>query len=290
MTTSPRLPLLVSTAWLADHPDQPDLRIYDCTMTQVPDPVTTYRVQHMREAWSAGHIPGAGYIDQHEDLSDTASRWRFSLQEPVALAATLGRMGISNDTPVVLYSTSNASWSTRAWWVLSCAGCSNVAVLDGGYPKWLAEGGPVSTAPCRYPAASFESQFHADMICDRGAVLAAIGDPSRIIVDALTPEQHAGTGGLQYGRPGHIRGAVNMPWRDLTDPVHGTFLPPDAIRVKLRQAGIAEDREALIYCGGGIAAAATYFAMVLAGHGRLRLYDASLQEWAADPDLPMDRD
>lgn len=282
------IPLLVSTGWLADRLDDPKLRIYDCSMTQVPDPVTTYRICNLREVWSKGHIPGAGYIDQHEDLSDTGARWRFTLKDADGLATALGRLGISNDTPVVLYSTSNASWSTRAWWCLRTAGCRHVAVLDGGMPKWMAEGRAVSTAPCTYPSTIFNPDYQRQLICDRESVLAATSDPSKVIVDALTAEQHAGTGGLQYARPGHIRGARNMPWRDLTNPVTGEFLDAATIRSKLGAAGITGDREAIVYCGGGIAAAATYFAMALAGYPRLRLYDNSLQEWSADPALPME--
>lgn len=280
--------LLVSTGWVAERLDDPALRIYDCTMLQTPDPQTTYRVRNMRGAWAAAHIPGSGYIDLAKDLSSGETALRFMLAPIGQLTEALERLGIGNGNLVVLYSAANASWATRVWWVLRYLGFDNAAVLDGGLAKWRNEGRPLSTAPCRYPRARFVPRARPELLCDRGAVLAAIGDPVRVIVNALLPEQHAGTGGVAYGRAGRIAGSVNVPGRHLTDAATGTFLGAGELRQMFAQAGVTREREVIAYCGGGIAASAVAFALALLGHENVRLYDASLQEWAVDGSLPME--
>jgi thiosulfate/3-mercaptopyruvate sulfurtransferase len=210
---------------------------------------------------------------------------------PVAeLARALGRLGIGNQHQVVLYSTTDANWATRAWWVLRCAGFDRAAVLDGGFRKWTAEGRPVSAEPCGYSPERFVPKPRLGLMCDRDAVLAAIDDPSRILLNALTRERHAGTGGMHYGRPGRIRGSANLPSRDLIDAQTGTFRASAELKRLFARVGVTPEREVIAYCGGGIAASALTFALTLLEHDRMRLYDGSLQEWAADERLPMEHD
>jgi len=281
---------LVSTEWLAGHLNDPELRVFDCTSRLVPDTPTSYRVETARYEWAREHIPGAGYIDLEADCSDLHSPLRFMLAPPPQLAQALGRLGIAQDSRVVLYSTSEANWATRMWWVLRCAGFDNAAVLDGGFAKWKAEGRPVSDAPCRYLPATFVPQPRPQLMCERDAVLAAIGDAGTVIVNGLARDRHAGTGGMHYGRPGRIAGSVNVPGRELVDPRTGVFLPRDELQRRFAAVGVAPDRAVITYCGGGIAAATVAFALALLGHEHICLYDGSLQEWAADPQLPMECD
>ena len=280
---------LVSTEWLAASLDQPGLRVFDCTMALLPDPQTTYRVENRRNVWEQGHIPGAGYIDLAVDFSDRQSSMRFMLAPVGQIAAALERLGVDNDSQVVVYSTAEMNWATRAWWVMRCVGMDRVAVLDGGFRKWQEEGRPMSQEPCAYGAARFRPSPRPQLMCDRDAVLAAIGKPHKVIVNALTREQHAGKG-VQYGRPGRITGSVNVPAREVVDPASGRFRSREELRRMFDEAGVTPDREAMTYCGGGINAATTAFALALLGHSRIRLYDASLQEWALDDRLPMERD
>jgi thiosulfate/3-mercaptopyruvate sulfurtransferase len=280
---------LVSTEWLAARLGRPELRVFDCTMALLPDPKTTYRVENRRNVWAEGHIPGSGYIDLAADLSDRHSRLRFMLAPVAQIVATLERLGVGNDTQVVVYSTAEMNWATRTWWVMRGVGVDRVAVLDGGFKKWMEEGRPVSQETCAYEGARFQPAPRPELMCDRDAVLAAIGKPDKVIINALTREQHAGKG-VQYGRPGRITGSVNVPAREVVDAASGRFRSRDELRRLFDEAGVTPDREAMTYCGGGINAATTAFALAMLGHPGIRLYDASLQEWALDDRLPMERD
>jgi thiosulfate/3-mercaptopyruvate sulfurtransferase len=281
---------LVSTDWLADHLDDPDLRIYDCTTVLVPDPVVTYTIGSGRDGYDEGHIPGAGYIHCQDDLSDTAAEHRFMLADPETYARNVGRLGIGDGVRVVLYSRTQLFWSTRAWWTLHAYGFDDAAVLDGGFIKWQAEGRPVSTAPCTYPPTTFTPRPQPSVIASRHDVLAQIGRPDTVIVNALAREQHAGTGGNSFGRTGRIAGSVNAPYAEIADMAAGTFRAPDDIRNVLTDAGATPDKRILNYCGGGISATIGYLAERLLGYENTVLYDGSMQEWALDDKLPMERD
>jgi thiosulfate/3-mercaptopyruvate sulfurtransferase len=124
-------------------------------------------------------------------------------------------------------------------------------------------------------------------MADKNDVLAAIGDGAVCTINALQAPQHAGAGGNTYGRPGRIKGSVNVPTVGLLDPETNTFLPPAALRAKF-DAVHAFDKKVITYCGGGIAASATAHALVMLGHPNVRLYDASMSEWAVDDSLPME--
>jgi thiosulfate/3-mercaptopyruvate sulfurtransferase len=280
---------LVTTDWLAAHLDDPVLRIYDCAMRLVPDPQLTYRVEDMRREWGQGHIPGSGYIDIAGDLSDHSSRLRFMCPPLGQVVSAFEWLGVSDSSRVVLYSgTVDVQWATRVWWMLRAIGFDNAAVLDGGLKKWQAEGRPVSTEPCRYMRGYLTARPRPQLMCGRDDVLAAIGDPGTVIINALSREQHAGTGGTAFGRAGRIAGSVNVPTRELVDPKTGAFKPLDEIRRMFADAGASPEREALTYCGGGIAASTTALMLTLLGHDHVRLYDASMQEWAKDETLPME--
>jgi thiosulfate/3-mercaptopyruvate sulfurtransferase len=118
-------------------------------------------------------------------------------------------------------------------------------------------------------------------------VLAALGTDRTCVLNALTEEQHRGTGGVNYGRPGRIAGSANVPARDLVDPKTHAYLPADVLRAKFAAAGALDAGRVITYCGGGIAASSDAFVLTLLGRDDVAVYDASLSEWAADPALPM---
>ena len=277
---------LVETDWLDQHLG--DVVVLDCTTHLIPDPKITYVVKPGREDFEKGHIPGAQFCDVSRDVSDTSQKFNFMRQKPADFAAAMRRFGISNDTRIVTYSTANPWWATRVWWLLRSFGHDNAAVLNGGWQKWIAEGRSVETGPgTARPAGSFVVREERDLMVGKDQVKAAIGDAGVCTLNALLASQHTGSGGNSYGRPGRIAGSVNLPAAHLLDPATNTFLPPDELRQRLGAVG-ALDRPVIAYCGGGIAASADAFILTMLGHTDVRIYDASLSEWAKDESLPME--
>lgn len=281
---------LVETDWLAAHLGDKNLVVLDGTVHLIPDPKITYVVKSGREDFEKGHIPGAQFADLQADLSDnTGTRLRFMRPNAAVFAEAMSRFGAGPDSKIVLYSTANPQWASRIWWLLRTFGFDNAAVLNGGFKKWAAEGRPVETGPGKpRPRANFTvREDRAGLMAGKEEVLAAIGDGGSCTINALQAVQHAGAGGNVYGRPGRIKGSVNVPTVGLVDPEKGTFVDAEALRAKFAAVG-AFDKRVITYCGGGIAASATALALVMLGHPDVRLYDASMSEWAVDPSLPME--
>jgi thiosulfate/3-mercaptopyruvate sulfurtransferase len=279
---------LIATDSLERQLGDPDLRILDCTTHLIPDPKITYQVVPGRADFEKGHIPGAQFVDIQADVSDTSHRLRFMKPSAEAFAAAMGRFGVGEGTRVVLYSTTTPQWATRVWWLLRVFGFDAAAVLDGGWQKWNREGRPVETGPARVrPPGRFVIREQRPLMVGKDAVLQATGDGAVCTLNALSPEQHAGTGGNTYGRPGRIAGSVNLPAAHLIDPATNAFLPAAELRRRFEGVG-AFGKEVISYCGGGIAASADAFALVMLGHPDVKLYDASMSEWATDPTLPME--
>jgi thiosulfate/3-mercaptopyruvate sulfurtransferase len=279
---------LVGTDALERQLGDPDLRVLDCTTHLIPDPKITYQVVPGRTDFEKGHIPGAQFVDLQDDLSDKSHRLRFMLPPAEAFAAAMSRFGVGAGRRVVLYSTANPWWATRVWWMLRVFGFDDAAVLNGGWQKWSREGRPIETGPAKpRPAGHFIVREQRPLMVGKEEVLQAIGDDAACTINALSPEQHAGAGGNSYGRPGHIKDSVNLPAAHLLDPATNEFLPPAELRKRFAAIG-AFDKRVITYCGGGIAASADALALVMLGHPEVRLYDASLGEWATDPSLPME--
>jgi len=277
---------LVETDWLDQHLD--DVVLLDCTTHLIPDPNTTYVVKPGRDDFEKGHIPGAQFCDVSRDVSDPTQKFNFMRPQPDEFAAALRRFGISNGSRVVTYSTGNPWWATRVWWLLREFGHDNAAVLNGGWQKWKAEGRTIETGPgTPRPPGDFTVQQIRNLMVGKDAVKAAIGDAGVCTLNALLPAQHTGAGGNSYGRPGRIAGSVNVPAMHLLDPETNAFLSADELRRRLGAVG-ALDRPVIAYCGGGIAASADALILTMLGHTEVRIYDASLSEWAKDESLPME--
>ena len=172
------------------------------------------------------------------DLSDPDHKLHFMLPGPERFAEGMARLGIGDDTKVVCYATAFHWWATRFWWMLRVFGHDNAVVLDGGFQRWQAEGRPVETGPAApRPRAVFTSRFHPEMVADRQDVLTAIGAGDACVVNALRPEQHAGAGATNYGRPGHITGSISVvmtaPARAPKNSVVSGFSRPATLRVAI---------------------------------------------------------
>jgi thiosulfate/3-mercaptopyruvate sulfurtransferase len=279
---------LVETGWLAQHLYDPNVLVLDCTTHLIPDPKITYQVKPGREDFEQAHVPGAQFVDMLRDVSDASQRLRFMRQSPEDFASSMRRFGMNSTTRVVTYSTANIWWATRLWWLLHEFGHDNAAVLNGGWQKWRKEDRPVEAGPARTRApGDFTVREVRNLMVGKDEVRRAIGNGAICTINALMPQQHTGAGGNSYGRPGPIKGSVNLPAAHLLDPETNEFLPADELRKRFAAVG-AMDKQVINYCGGGIAASADALALVMLGHKDVKLYDGSLSEWASDPSLPME--
>lgn len=282
---------LVSTDWLGANLEDPELRVFDCSVHLAPLPDGSgQQAKSARGDYEAGHIPGSAFIDLQEDLSDAASPLRFVVPDADRFAAAMSRLGVGPGVRVVLYDRSRNQWAARVWWMLRGFGFDAAAVLDGGWAKWTAEGRSVSTAPAQFVEAQFETRPRPEMFADKAAVRAGIGDPETHLLNALTREQHAGQGGVHYGRAGRIPGSAVVPARDLIDPETQSYKPAAELRRLFAAAGVLDGKRVIVYCGGGIAASSDALVLSALGVEDVAVYTNSLQEWAPDQTCPMETD
>ena len=286
MTKRPEL--IVDPALVEAGLDAGTIRVIDCTVTFETKPVGASTIHSGRDTWLAGHIPGAAYLHMVDDLSDPEGAYPFTIAPQAQIDRVLSEIGISPDDTVVLYGSGTAVAVTRALWVLTVSGLRDVRIMDGGWQRWVAEGRTVSTGEEQFTSSTFRGSRNQSAIADRETIRQAIAAGDVQIVNALSVAQFQGTGGTHYGRPGRIPNSLSVPATDLLDPLTGDFAPPEQMARQI--AGIDPAKPVITYCGGGIAAAATRFALHVAGHDNLQLYDNSLLEWSAVPDLPMDSD
>lgn len=279
---------LVGTDWLAGHLDDPAVRVVDCTTHLPPKPdFSLYDVVPGRADFERGHIPGAAFLDIEHDVSAPHPSLHFMLPQAGKFAGAMQRLGISDDTRVVAYATANHWWATRLWWMLRVFGHDKAAVLDGGFQKWVAQKHPIEAGPARpRPEGRFTARPpRRELVADRNDVLAAIGADGVCTVNALRAEQHAGTGGVHYGRRGHIKGSISIPSIEHLNP-DNTFRAAEELSRMFAPA--LNSPSVITYCGGGIAATSVALVLAMLGRPDARVYDASLTEWAADPQLPME--
>lgn len=270
---------LVSTDWLAAHLGDPDLRILDASWHM---PATG---RDARAEYDAAHIPGARFFDI-DAISDKRSALPHMAPPPEMFISRMRAMGVGDGHQVVIYDNSDVRSAFRVWWTFRLMGKTDVAVLDGGLPKWRAEGRPTEDMPPVMRDRHITVQRQAGLVRDVTQVAAAskLGDPQ--IVDARSPERFRGDqpeprAGL---RAGHIPGSRNLPFGRLFN-ADGTMIAPDAIRSAFADAGIDLSRPVITTCGSGVTAAALSFALERAGHRDHSLYDGSWTEWGSFADL-----
>lgn len=279
---------LISTDDLARRTAAPAVRIYDCTTYLKPGPDGRYIAESGCPNYDQGHIPGAAYLDLAADLSDRNSKLRFTLPPLDELAERFAAKGIGHGAFVVLYSHASPVWATRIWWMLRAVGFDDAVVLDGGLDKWKAEGRPLSTTPSSHPPATLALHARPEIFVDKRTVTAAIGHSGTLTINALSLDQHKGTGGVVYGRPGRIAGSSCVPAASLFGP-DKTLKPIAELRAAFDSIGVTPDKRLLVYCGGGIAATLDAFVLTaVLGHKNVSVYDNSMQEWANDESLPME--
>jgi thiosulfate/3-mercaptopyruvate sulfurtransferase len=279
---------LISTDDLVRRLGAPGLRVFDCTTYLRPRPEGGYTAESGRANYEKGHLPGAAFLDLAAELSDPRSPLRFTLPPLDALTRTFAAKGIGHGTFVVLYSHASPVWATRLWWMLRAVGFDDAAILDGGLDKWKAEGRPLSTEAASHPPATLTLRARPEIFVGKEEIKSAIGRPDALTLNALSLEQHRGSGGVVYGRPGRIAGSSCVPAASLI-AADKTLKPVADLRAAFESASATPDKRILVYCGGGIAATLDAFVLTaVLGHKKVTVYDNSMQEWSNDPDLPME--
>ena len=270
---------LVSTGWLAARLQSPDLRVLDGTW-HLPDAGRDARAEH-----AEAHIPGARFFDI-DDVSDTRSALPHMAPPPEKFMSRMKALGVGDGHQVVVYDAHGLMSAARVWWLFRHMGVQGVAVLDGGLPKWRAEGRPVEDLPPvpkeRHLTARVQNQLAAAVTDVARAV--KLGTPQ--IVDARAaarfegraPEPRAGL------RAGHMPGARNVPYATLLNP-DGTMKDEDALRAAFEAAGVDVSRPVITTCGSGVTAAVLSLALARIGAPDGALYDGSWSEWGAHEDL-----
>ncbi len=273
---------LVSTQWLADHLGSDDLLVADATVLAFTQPNGRSGFLSGHESYVVnGHIPGAVFADLMEDFSDTRSPLPFTHQSPGAFEAAAGTLGVDNETTLIVYDTSGGQWAARVWWLFRANGYDRVAVLDGGYTKWIAEGrethvGHVEPTPRVFVAVERPGSWVTKT--EVGHIVA--GTQPGALVCGIPPKQFTGEEGK-----GHIPGSINVPAGRLVARDTQAFIAPDALREIF--SPVLDAERIVTYCNGGIAAAADALALTLLGYREIALYDGSLAEWTKDPDAPL---
>lgn len=282
---SPLPDTLVTADWLRQHIDDPDLVVLDATVIVEPDASGNLRAINGRASYESGHIPMAGFADLMGDLSDPDSPLQFGMPSPEQFAAAMGQLGVGDDTRVVLYDTMGSSWAARVWWMLRWIGFDRAALLNGGLSAWTAAGGSLSTGSVQRAPRSLTVTLRPKLIAHQEEVREAISDDAIRLIDALPPMHYRGEWAM-YAQPGHIPGATNTPVSSLFDEA-GHFRPDNELAALF---GEGKNKRTITYCGGGIAASADAFALTRVGFEDVAIYAASLEEWTANPQNPMEVD
>ena len=253
------------------------------------------RYDLQRDAWGeeqyvSAHVPGAAYVSlsRHLSATPTGANGRHPLPSQEVMAETFGQLGIAADAQVVVYDQDCGMFASRLWWMLRYAGNLNVAVLNGGWAKWVAEQQPTRSGNETRAAVTFTPNWNADWLVDLAKASSIYRDPDTVLVDARAPERFEGRVEPLDRVAGHIPGAVNHPYRlNLADD--NTFLPADALREQLQRDLVGRTpAQTLMYCGSGVSACHNLLAMELAGMPGARLYVGSWSEWSADPERPVE--
>jgi len=249
-----------------------------------------YRIWTGREVYEESHVPGAVFADIDE-FCDQDSKLRYTALPHDAFAARAGALGLGDvGTTIVLYDQGIgiSFWASRLWWQFRLEGFDDVVVLEGGFRKWAAEGRAVEGGNVLLPPVVFDGQRRDELLASIDEVEVAIDDPSRLIVDSLSPADYRGDH-ASYGGRGHIPSSINVFCASHTDSATNTLLPDDVLTARLGASGVLdEDKRVITYCGGGIGA--TWNALVLHHLGKtdVAVYDGSMFEWSSDPSRPLE--
>jgi thiosulfate/3-mercaptopyruvate sulfurtransferase len=274
---------LVSTEWLAAHLDDPHIRIVDSSF-KLPGITPT-----AREDYDRGHIPGAVFFDI-DDIAEPGTSLPHMIPSAELFAGKMGELGIGDDNRVIVYDGNGLSSAGRGWWMLRLFGHPDVALLDGGLPRWKAEGRPMVTEEPATARRRFTARFEPALVRDKRALLENLSTQREQVVDARAAGRFDGTAeetrlGL---RRGHIPGSRNLSYDQVTDPRTHRLRSAAELTELFHNAGIALDRPIVTSCGSGVTACALAFALHLIGHPGAAIYDGSWSEWGLPGETPVE--
>ncbi len=269
---------LVSTTWLRDHLDDPDLRILDGSWYM------TASGRNARSEFAAGHIPGAHFFDIDE-VADLKSPLPHMLPSPQDFEGHIAALGVGNEHHIVVYDGAGVFSSPRVWWTLRAFGHSRVSVLQGGLPAWRSEGHPVSVDNLTCIPVRYTATLQPNLVRDLEQVRALVAKQPRQLVDARSQGRFLGTApeprpGL---RGGHMPGSLNLPFDQLLTP-QGALRPNKDLEARFADAGVNLGVQMVTTCGSGLTAAILALALFELGAPEAALYDGSWTEWAGHPD------
>jgi thiosulfate/3-mercaptopyruvate sulfurtransferase len=274
--------MLINTEKLAAHLHDPAWVIFDCRHD-------LFDLAKGERQYREGHIPGAHFVSVDTDLSGekTGHNGRHPLPSPAAFTAFLARNGVSNASTIVAYDDVGGQFASRLWWMARWIGLANVLLLDGGIPKWIADGRPLSTdVPAPAPA-PLRGQADPLLVWSAAELLAHLTDANISLIDARAAERYRGEVEPIDPVAGHIPGAANRFYKaNLNADL--TFRPAAAIREEFSTlTGNKPAGQVVHYCGSGVTACANLFAMEYAGLSGSKLFTGSWSEWVADPTRPV---
>lgn len=273
---------LVSTEWLAAHLDAPDVRVVDASF-KLPG-VTPTAAEDYRQR----HIRGAVFFDI-DDIADERNPLPHMLPSAEKFAQRMRRLGIGDGHKVIVYDGTGLNSAGRAWWMLRIFGHRDVAILDGGLPKWLAEGRPVTDEVPAPRERHFTARLDTTLLRDKRQLIDNLNSRREQVLDARAkgrfegaiPEPRAGL------RSGHIPGSLNLPYEELVDPRTRTLLPAEALERRFLAAGLRRDKPIVTSCGSGVTACALAFGLHLIGWPDAAIYDGSWSEWGQPGEHPV---
>lgn len=265
--------LLVGTAWLAEHLGDAHLRIVDIRghVLSASEPPPHYHSH--RSDYDTAHIPGAVFVDWTADIVEPDST-TYDVANPQRYAALMSRLGIDDTMQVVAYDDAGGMFAARLWWTLNYYGHHRVAVVDGGWQKWLVEGRPTTAETPQFEATTFVARPQDGWRSD--AMMIEAGGMQ--LLDVRSPAEFAGEASRAL-RAGHIPGAVNLPRKRLLEE-DGTLRSSEALRTLFSAAGVdLETADVVVYCNSGVSASYGLLALRAAGYRNGRVYDGSWKDW-----------
>ena len=272
---------LIPANWLLEHHADPDVRLVDARFV-------LGQPNAGREAYDAGHIPEAIFLDLERDLSapkrSDGRGGRHLLPDPNVLASRLSELGIGNEHSLVAYddpSGGQGFYAAHVWWLLRYLGHDRVSVLDGGLPAWLAVGGTLETNPPSHAKTTFTPRVRSEMAVNAKDVTAR--GSGTILIDSRAAPRYRGEVEPIDAKAGHIPGAINLDWAAGLEP-NGSFKPAAQSE---RFAPLENAEEVLVYCGSGVSACANLLALEVAGITGAKLYAGSWSDWIAQSDAPI---